>query len=404
MRRMRVASLITNLGMGGSENRLLSFARTIDRTRFEHVVITLHCREESYERGTGSLRQAYADAGIELIDLGVRPGRLVPRANPAQLFRAGSIMARLLHRLCRVIRQRKVELIDAQHATAAVCGVMAAGLSRVPATVTEYFPSYFDRPGMRLLGQMVFARADAFICDSKAHSDLINDWMIRPHPRALVIPNGVPVPVVTRSNAEMRRMLDIPADRSARVVGQVSRLVHYKGQRVLLRAAREVLAQEPNTYFVLTGYPNEDPGYVETLRQDIRDLDLADRVRIVNWPGSIGDIWEVIDIHVHASLQDSLPIAIAEGMSLGKPAVVTNVGGVEEMVTHEQTGLVVPMNDPGALKRGLLRLLRHPEAGRRLGDEAQRRYRQRYRPEVMTRTLEDLFADVIGRERAVRVS
>jgi glycosyltransferase involved in cell wall biosynthesis len=216
----------------------------------------------------------------------------------------------------------------------------------------------------------------------------------------MVIPNGVPVPVATRTNPEMRRLLDIPLERSVSVVGQVSRLIPYKGHRVLLRAAGEVLAQLPDTYFIFTGYPNEDPTYAETLRREALTLGIADRVRIVSWPGSIGDIWEVIDVHVHASLHDSLPIAITEGMSLAKPAVVTNVGGVEEMVTHEDTGLLVPMNDPAALAAGILRLLREPATCRRLGSAAQRRYHLRYRPEIMSRALADLFVDLIGRARA----
>jgi len=255
---------------------------------------------------------------------------------------------------------------------------------------------------MRLLGQAVFARADAFICDSKAQSERINRWLLRPHRRSLVIPNGVPVPLVTRTNAAMRQQLGIPLDRSVRVVGQVSRLIPYKGQQVLLRAAREVLSQAPDTYFLLTGYPNEDPGYVETLRTCARDLDIEHRVLIVSWPGSIGDIWELIDIHVHASLHDSLPIAITEGMSLRKPAVVTNVGGVEEMVTNEQTGLVVSMNDPGALTAGILRLLREPETAERLGAQARQRYQERYRPEVMSRALENLFVDLIDSRSPAR--
>jgi glycosyltransferase involved in cell wall biosynthesis len=148
---------------------------------------------------------------------------------------------------------------------------------------------------------------------------------------------------------------------------------------------------------VLTGYAHEDPTYVETLRQDARDLGIEDRVRIIHWPGSIGDIWELIDIHVHASFQDSLPIAITEGMAYAKPAVVTEVGGVREMVTHDLTGIVVPMKDPGALAGGILRLLREPETARRLGIAAQERYRLGYRPEVMTRALEDLFAELIAR-------
>jgi L-malate glycosyltransferase len=402
MPRLRVASLIADLGFGGSENRLLSFAKTIDQTRFEHVVITLYHREEGREQGVGSLRQAYTDAGIDLIDLGEKPRRrMLPSARPTDLFRAGSTLRQLVQKLCRVIRERGIDLIDAQHSTATVFGVLAGSLTRCRTTVTEYYPYYFDRPGMRWLGQAVFARADAFICDSKAHSDLINRWLGRPHPRSMVIPNGIPRPVATRSNQEMRRHLDIPVSREVKVVGQVSRLIHYKGQRVLLRAAREVLAQEPDTYFVVTGYAGEDPPYLETLKQDVRELGIADRVRIVSWPGSIGDIWELIDLHVHASLQDSLPIAITEGMSLGKPAVVTSVGGVEEMVTHGQTGVVVPANDPIALARGILDLLRDPVTADRMGKAARQRYQERYRPELMARALEALFAELIQQPKAL---
>ena len=400
MRRLRIASIIGDLPLGGSQNRLLSFARTIDKTRFEHLVITLYRAELSHERQVGSLRPMYAEAGIDVIDLGMKPRvRIRPSPRPHHVVAAGATMSRLVHRLCGAIRERRIDLIDAQHDTATLFGVLAGTLTRRPTTITQYFPTYFDRPGMRLLGKAAYARADAFICDSTANSELINRWLPRPHRRSMVIPNGVPMPVATRTNLEMRGLLDIPVDRSVPVVGQVSRLIPYKGHLVLLRAARAVLAQRPDTYFIFTGYPNEDPTYAETLRQEARDLGIADRVRIVSWPGSIGDIWEVIDVHVHASLHDSLPIAITEGMSLAKPAVVTDVGGVKEMVTHEETGLVVPMNDPEALAAGLVRLLREPATGRRLGAAAQRRYQLGYRPEIMSRALEDLFVDLLERRR-----
>jgi len=68
-------------------------------------------------------------------------------------------------------------------------------------------------------------------------------------------------------------------------------------------------------------------------------------------------------------------------------------------VTHEATGLVVPMNDPEALAAGLVRFLREPATGRRLGAAAQRRYQLGYRPEIMSRALEDLFVDLLERRR-----
>jgi glycosyltransferase involved in cell wall biosynthesis len=400
MTRARVASVIPDLWFGGTSSRLLSFATTIDRSRFDHVVLTLWSRDAAQERTTGSRRDAYAAAGVEVVDVD-EPlrRRIMPSRRPGDVLRAGLTLRRMLSRLCRVIRERRIDLIDAQHATSALMGALAGTLTRRAVTLTEYYPYYFDRPGMRTLGNLVYRAADAFICDSKAHSDLINRWLWRPHPRSFVIPNGIPVPAVTRGNAEMRAELGIPADRSALVVGQVSRLVPHKGQRDLLRAARTVLAQFPDTWFVLTGYAGEDPPYLKQLRADARELGIEHRLRIVSWPGPIGDIWALIDIHVHASVEDSLPIAITEGMAFAKPAVVTDVGGVREMVTHEETGLVVPMHDAEAIAAGVLRLLREPETGCRLGAAAQARYRSRHRPEVMTRAIESIFLEVLDRRR-----
>jgi glycosyltransferase involved in cell wall biosynthesis len=400
MTRARVASVIADLWFGGTSNRLLSFASTIDRSRFDHVVLTLWSWDAAQERTTGSRRAAYAEAGVEVVDLGEPPRRrIMPSRRPGDVLRAGVTLRRMMARLCRVIRERRIELIDAQHATAALMGALAGTLTRRAVTLTEYYPYYFDRPGMRVLGNMVHRAADAFICDSQAHSDLINRWLWRPHPRSVVIPNGIPLPAVTRGNAEMRAELGIPADPGVRVVGQVSRLVRHKGQRDLLRAARTILAEFPDTWFVLTGYAGEDPPYLEELWAEARELGIDQRLRIVSWPGPIGDIWELLDIHVHASVEDSLPIAITEGMAFGKPAVVTDVGGVREMVTHEETGLVVPMHDPDALAAGVLRLLRDPETGCRLGAAAKARYLSRHRPELMTRAIEGVFLDVLDRRR-----
>jgi glycosyltransferase involved in cell wall biosynthesis len=82
-------------------------------------------------------------------------------------------------------------------------------------------------------------------------------------------------------------------------------------------------------------------------------------------------------------------------MALSKPAVVTSVGGIPEMVSHNETGLIVPPGDPDALAAGIVELLRRPELARRLGANARARYEKRYRPEIMVRALEDHFAKLV---------
>lgn len=255
---------------------------------------------------------------------------------------------------------------------------------------------------MRALGRMVLGLTDALVSDSEVRRGELAAWTLPPHRRSLVVPNGIPQPVATAPAAEVRAFFGVPE--GARVVAQVSRLVAYKGHQSFLEAAAQVLRTVPESYFLCVGFAGAEPGYPESLREQARTLGIASRVRIAGWPGPIGDLWQVVEVHAHASYFDSLPIAITEGMSLGKPAVVTRVGGIPEMVLDGVTGIVVPPRDPGALARGLTRVLTDPAEARRLGEAARARWSEGYTPAVMARRLESLFTDLAGAKPAPRRS
>ncbi len=173
------------------------------------------------------------------------------------------------------------------------------------------------------------------------------------------------------SRAEMRQLLGLPGDPTVRVIAQIGPFTEYKGQSVLLRAARKILDREPKTAFLMVGFAREE-SYKAELRRLAEELGITERVVMTEYPGPIGDVWQAVDIHAHASLFDSLPISIAEGMSLGKPAVLTSAGGIPEIVKHGETGLVVPPGDADALANGLLEVLRDQALAERLGRNARR--------------------------------
>src|SRR5215471_10106115 len=69
MRRARIATVFYDLGIGGDENRVLSFAQHLDRDRFEHVVVTLVDRGADAERRTGPMGDRYREAGVVCLGL-----------------------------------------------------------------------------------------------------------------------------------------------------------------------------------------------------------------------------------------------------------------------------------------------------------------------------------------------
>lgn len=390
-RRGRILSLIADLRFGGAPKRLLSMARTLDGTRFAHQVAT--CTRLDPDDADGTWLDEYLAAGIEPVDLS--EGRGERASADGQPMLAGlALTARVVRSLRRTVRERGIDLLDAHLTGAGLAAAVAGASTGIPVAVTLYHTNPWNRYPKKLAGRFVMRTARAVITDSRARARDLQEWLPAGR-RVQVIPNGILPPTSEHGVVRMRRRLGLPEDPRIRIVGQVSRLEPWKGQRVLLEAAREVLAREPDTAFLLVGYAGR-PEYPDELRRRAAELGIAERVSVLGYPGPVGDVWRVIDLHVHATMFDSLPIAIKEGMSLAKPAVVTAVVGIPEMVEDGVTGLVVPPEDADALADGIVRLLRDRELAARLGAAARERYEERYRPEVMTRSLEELFARIIG--------
>jgi glycosyltransferase involved in cell wall biosynthesis len=395
--RIRVATLYRTFGSAGDENRLVAFAKSVDRARFDHVLVVVMPPSHDGNHG-GPMLDECLRLGMEIVYLEDDPRRW---DGPARGARAAIDAARVVWRLVRLLVDRRIDVLDVRLAPAIPLGVLAGGIAGTPAIVgTQYYFAGWDTPRRRALANLVWPRLDALVCDSRYYLDELRGFLARP-PRGVVIQNGVHPPVSGRGVEEMRRALGLPASRAVRVVGQIGRFVPWKGQRVLIEAARRVLAEERDVAFLVCGLPIDLAFRDEIVR---RAADLGDRLRVVSYPGPAADVWRAIDVHAHAALYDSSPIAIHEGMALRRPVAATRVGGIPELVDHGRTGILVPPGDPGALAAAILRLLRDPAEAARLGAAARVRYERRHRPERMARATEALFEELVaeGRRRGRR--
>ncbi|MFY9708977.1 MAG: glycosyltransferase family 4 protein [Candidatus Cybelea sp.] len=190
----------------------------------------------------------------------------------------------------------------------------------------------------------------------------------------------------------MRQELKLPPKGAGRVIGHIATLVPGKGQNVLIDAAAEVLRTNPDVFFLIVGFERGDSlGYAGELRARAARLGISERVMVTPYQGPIGDIWQIIDIHAHPSMLDSLPNAVLEGMSLGKPAVVTATGGIPTMVVNGRTGIVVEPGDAGAMAAGLNALLGDPKLSRRLSAAARARYLECYNEKLLAERMQHVF-------------
>jgi glycosyltransferase involved in cell wall biosynthesis len=274
----------------------------------------------------------------------------------------------------------------------------------LPVAATSYDMQGWDRRILRFAGRLLFDQAEVLITDSRARAEEMNAWLWSRTAPFHVIPNGLERPVVQTDREGVCRHYGLRYSPDTLLIGQVGQLVPFKGQSMLLEAAPRVLERHPNVAFIACGYENPwlSAGYVRELRDRAAILGVAERFAMGPYPGPIGDVLSAIDIQVHPSFRDSSPIAVTEGMLLGKPVVVSDVGGLPELVSDGLTGYVIPVGDQPRFVGRLLDLLGSPGLAAELGRAGRLAAERRSSAAAMTRSLSDVFVNLARQRRRSR--
>ena len=156
------------------------------------------------------------------------------------------------------------------------------------------------------------------------------------------------------------------------------------------RRCRKCAGRFRNLVVLLVGEGRRAGGF----RRQVRDLGLENTVRFLGTRRDLPEIFRALDVFVHPSLWEGLPLALLKAMGAGLPVVATRVSGSREAVEDGVNGFLVEPGDPEALARAILDFRRHPEARRRLGGAARRTVAARYSLEAMLHRLEELYLDL----------
>jgi glycogen synthase len=214
-----------------------------------------------------------------------------------------------------------------------------------------------------------------------------------------VIPNGVD----TRRFDALQGM-DLSAFRLAwarpdqPIVYYVGRMVPEKGLSVIIDSVPHVLKDWPGVKFVLAG----GGGYANDLKKQARDLGVADNVI---FPGRVSDevrdgLFMVADCAVFPSLYEPFGIVALEAMAANCPVVVSDVGGLAEVVDNHETGIKVYPDDPKSLAWGILHTIKNPQWARQRVENAARVVREQYNWHRIADMTVDVYNKTVEEARA----
>jgi glycosyltransferase involved in cell wall biosynthesis len=193
--------------------------------------------------------------------------------------------------------------------------------------------------------------------------------------------------------AAVRRQLGLGDDDF--VIGNLARLWPEKGQSVLLESMKLVVDHSRSAKLLIIG----DGPLEAELKTQADSLGIGDNVVFAGFPANLPEILQVLDMQVHSSHYEGIPMAILQGMVVGLPIVATDVGGIHEVLTSGENAILVPPGEPRLMAESVLRLMNDHALSVRLGQSAQAFVEANYSMEATMEQLAALYQRVCAASR-----
>jgi glycosyltransferase involved in cell wall biosynthesis len=166
--------------------------------------------------------------------------------------------------------------------------------------------------------------------------------------------------------ADVARLREKMAAAGKPILAVVARLARQKDHITLINAAPEILKAHPGTVIAIAG----DGPLREKLERKVVDLGVETSFRFLGNIREIPALLHAADIFVLPTRFEGFPLTVMEAMAAGKGIVVSRVDGVEDLVEHGRTGMLVEIGDHRDLARNVVRLLTDCDLRRRMGEAA----------------------------------
>jgi glycosyltransferase involved in cell wall biosynthesis len=297
-----------------------------------------------------------------------------------------------LRRLVRIVREEKPDLIHAHSSKAgAIARLAKPFFPRLPVLYTPHgfafaghFNSSAERLAYRCVERILAPLASRVVCVCEAEARLARS--VGPSSRVRVIHNGIAPSADGDIDPRVAELA-----RGGPVIGALTLLRPGKGLETLIAALPDVLARHADAKLAIVGDgPDRD-----TLLAQSRSLGVADAVHFLGPSADPLAALRGMDVFVHPSWAEAFPYVILEAMSLARPILASDVGGIEEAIIDGESGMLIPPRDQRRLAQALIGLLEDPSRRALLGEAALRRVRQEFTRSVMIERVAGVYGEAV---------
>jgi len=361
---MNIVHILDNLDRGGAQTMLRSVVAGLSARRYRQHIICLSGKRN--EQVVEAMR--CAGASVEII------GR--PR-----LYALEGIW----HIVCE-LRRRQPDLVHTELPWGDLIGRTAARLAGIRPIVSTVTARYIDKPRL----QFVLDRLTASWADRVAFQSAeivpfsIAHEGVRPD-QVRCIPNGVDLDNCDRTAAAASLRRQYGGDAHT-IIGMVARLHAQKAHGDLLKAFAKLASTDDIRLWLIGDGPERD-----NLTAQARQLGIADRVLFAGDRGDVRDWIAAMDVFVHPTYFEGLPLSVLEAMAAGKPVITSPVDGLRGLIASGVHGWLVAPGDIDALAAAIRHVVDHPDDAARVARAGAERVISQFSAERVVDAYDDLF-------------
>ena len=305
------------------------------------------------------LRTLGVDASLLCFSAGLLSQEAAESGIPTHTLGVSSMLSpRLMVGLYQYFKALAPDIVHTHGGRANLYGRLAARLAGVPLVITTVhshtdldYTSLWQNLWFSIVDRTTWGLADGLIAVSFELQRALLRRGLR-HTKVRVVHNGIED--VPPKHLALHKEFNLPVE--AVVICAVGRFVPVKRFDLLLAAMRKVVETNPNVLLLLVG----DGPLEQQLRDTSVQIGLGAHVKFAGYRRDARSIMESSAVFVMSSEMEGLPIVLLEALAGKVPIVATSVGGIPEVITTGENGLLVAPHDARALAEAIEQVLARP--------------------------------------------
>lgn len=307
---------------------------------------------------------------------------------PAKLSAAISAVSKF----CTLLVRRQVRLLHAHTASRASFWrksifILLCKAARKPVVIHmhsgEFIHFYCNECGgiAKWYISMILDHADTIIVLTEGWKKRLSK--ITRNPRIVAILN----PIIASNNNEQT------AKRTSNTLLYLGRIARKKGVFDLLDVIAELRAEFDKLLLICAG-----EGDISAAKERAAQLGIENHVQFTGWidEDRKDQLINLATVMVLPSYAEGLPMSVLEAMAAGLPVVATAVGGIPDVITSEDNGLLVAPGDKSQLREALQHILRDKSLRQRISDNARQTFLNEFRAETVFRQVSSIYEQLLN--------